>query len=111
MTTAHGNSIRDDNSECVIVRTAQTLFNTDYGFCSPPRFAIGKLVAEYADGNSVMFFTLCSLPSALYIFSFNMAFAFVSPDLRWCSKRIPAVILRVLEKFPSKGENSNSMLE
>ncbi|MGP1458795.1 MAG: hypothetical protein ACTTKL_05745 [Treponema sp.] len=34
------------NWECVIVRTAQTLFNTDYGFCSPPRFAIGKPVAE-----------------------------------------------------------------
>ena len=141
------------------MRTAQTLFNTDYGFCSPPRFAIGKPVAEYAGGgeislndktelppaehhffaiskilcgrqlicviktsfsahcktcaggNSAMFFKLCSPPSALYIFSFNMAFAFVSPDLRWCSKRIPAVILRVLEKLPSKGENSNSILE
>ena len=62
MTTAHGNSIRDDNLECVIVRTAQTLFNTDYGFCSPPRFAIGKPVAKYAGGGEISLNDKTELP-------------------------------------------------
>lgn len=67
MTTAHGNSILSDNSECV-VRNAQTLFNTDYGFCSPPRFSIGKPVAEYAGGGEISLNDKTELPPAEHHF-------------------------------------------
>ena len=50
------------------MRTAQTLFNTDYGFCSPPRFAIGKPVAEYADGGEISLNDKTELPPAEHHF-------------------------------------------
>ena len=53
------------------MRTAQTLFNTDYGFCSPPRFAIGKPVAEYAGGGEISLNDKMELPPAEHHFFCN----------------------------------------
>ena len=84
------------------MRTAQTLFNTDYGFCSPPRFAIGKPVAEYAGGGEISLNDKTELPPAEHHF-----FA-ISKIL--CGRQLICVIKTSFSAHCKTGAGGNSVM-